>query len=347
MDAVPHFETSAAACAKALTFTWISRFGVPETITLDREPQFTSNLWLQLCEMLNISHWQTTANHPESNGAVKRLHRHLKDALRTRTAMATGSEELPFVLLRLHAQPREDTGLSPAEAVFCAPVVLPIEFLHNEEISVDSIIKNFSKTVGVPAASSPRHNYCTQLPNELPAVLLSAPLIWVRRGGIIPPLQQLYDDPYVFRAVAPAPSPSKLGHRTRSLPSAASRPARQRTPRLAACVAAADRQLRAQPVLLQPSGSRFQTRWFLRLPLQRRHKMVPEPFSYLARRFLHARDLRLLHSLHRHGTHPVNGHRPRGWTSDLFSFQPRPELGGSPVESCLRPWRRPNQSGVL
>jgi hypothetical protein len=127
MDAVPLSETSAAACAKALTFTWISCFRVPETITLDREPQFTSNLWLQLYEMLNISNWLTTAYHPEWNGAVERLHRHLKDALRARAAVATWSEELPFVLLGLRAQLREDTGLSPADAVFGSPIVLPIE----------------------------------------------------------------------------------------------------------------------------------------------------------------------------------------------------------------------------
>jgi transposase InsO family protein len=89
MEAVPLSDTSAVAFSKALTFSWISRFGVPETITSDRGPQFTSNLWLQLCEMLNISHRQTTAYLPESNGAVKRLHRHLKDVLRARTAAAT------------------------------------------------------------------------------------------------------------------------------------------------------------------------------------------------------------------------------------------------------------------
>ncbi len=123
MEAIPLSETSTAACAKALTFTWISRFGVPETITSDRGPQFTSNLWFQLCEMLNISHKQTTGYHPESNGTVERLHRRLKDALRARAAAATWSEELPIVLLRLRAQPREDTGLSPAEAVFGAQIV--------------------------------------------------------------------------------------------------------------------------------------------------------------------------------------------------------------------------------
>jgi transposase InsO family protein len=80
MEAVPLSDTSAAACAKALLFSWISCFGVPETITSDRGTQFTSNILSRLCEMLHISHRQTTAFHPESNGAVKRLYRRLKDA---------------------------------------------------------------------------------------------------------------------------------------------------------------------------------------------------------------------------------------------------------------------------
>ncbi len=110
-------------------------------------------------------------------------------------------------------------------------------------------------------------------------------------------------------------------------PSAALRLARLRTPCLAARVAAADCWAGAQAVLPQPSSSCFQTRWFLHLLLHRhRHTMVLELFFYPARRFLQARDQRHLHSLQKHGTRPVSGHCPRGWTSDLFSFQPRPEL---------------------
>jgi hypothetical protein len=75
MEAIPLSDMSAAACPKALTLTWISLFGVPKTITSNRGPQFTSNLWFKLCEMLHISHKETTANHPESKGAVERLYR--------------------------------------------------------------------------------------------------------------------------------------------------------------------------------------------------------------------------------------------------------------------------------
>jgi IS30 family transposase len=54
MEAIPLSDTSMAVCTNALTFTWISRFDVHETITSDRSTQFTSNL--KLCNMLHISH---------------------------------------------------------------------------------------------------------------------------------------------------------------------------------------------------------------------------------------------------------------------------------------------------
>jgi hypothetical protein len=162
--------------------------------------------------MLNISHKQTTAYHPESNGAVERLHRRLKDALCARAAAATWSKELPFVLLELRAQPREDTGLSPAEAVFDAQIVLLNEFLQNDELSVDTIVKKFSKTLHVSAPSLPRHNSSTELPSELPAELLSGPLVWVRRGGLVPPLQ-LYDGPYAVLRRGPRSFTIRVGSR--------------------------------------------------------------------------------------------------------------------------------------
>jgi hypothetical protein len=93
----------------------------------------------------------------------------------------------------LRAQPREDAGLSPAAAVFGAQIVLPNEFLQNDEFSVDTIVKIFSKTLHVSAPSLPRHNSSNDLPSKLPAELLSAPLVWVRRGSLVPPLQLLYN----------------------------------------------------------------------------------------------------------------------------------------------------------
>ncbi len=98
---------------------------------------------------------QTNA-YAESNGAVKRLHRHLKDEL---CATATWAEEIPCVLLGLGSQPREDTCLSPAEAILAPCLVLPKEFLQAEEFSIDKIATFFSKILDAPVFSLPsKHN---------------------------------------------------------------------------------------------------------------------------------------------------------------------------------------------
>jgi hypothetical protein len=70
------------------------------------------------------------------------MHCGLKDALRARTTANTWAEEIPWVLLVLRSQLREDTGLSLAEAVF-GTLVLPNEFLQAEKFSVD---QNFPKS---------------------------------------------------------------------------------------------------------------------------------------------------------------------------------------------------------
>ncbi len=80
--------------------------------------------------MLNILHRQTTAYHPEANGAFERLHLRLKDALCAGTTAATWAEEIPWVLLGL----------------FWYPLVLPNEFLQAEEFSIDQISKKFQKS---------------------------------------------------------------------------------------------------------------------------------------------------------------------------------------------------------
>ncbi len=58
-----------------------------------------------MCLLLQIKHRPTTAFLPQANGMVERLHRRLKDTLRTRGANATWAAELPWVLLGLHSQP--------------------------------------------------------------------------------------------------------------------------------------------------------------------------------------------------------------------------------------------------
>jgi hypothetical protein len=107
-------------------------------------------------------------------------------------SLATWAVEIPWVLLGLRALPKEDTGLSSAEAVLGAPIVLPNEFFKEEEIPVDTIKKSFVKSLDAPAFSLPRNSLSRQLPSELPADHLSARLVWVRCGGMVSLLHPLH-----------------------------------------------------------------------------------------------------------------------------------------------------------
>jgi hypothetical protein len=207
--------------------------------------------------------------------------------------------------------------------------------------------KNFQKTLHVSATSLPKHNSSTDLPSELPAELLSAPPHLgpsgrpgsTRSAALQLPLRVLRRGHRSFTIRVRSRDEVVAISRFKACTAADTTPGSpRRRSRLRVCT---------QAVLPQPSGSLFQTRWFLHILFWRCHEMVPEPFSYPARRFLHARDRRRHHRCHRHSTSPVNGHCHRGWTSDLFSSQPRPELGGSPVDTCLCPWQRSDQLGVL
>jgi hypothetical protein len=51
METIPLSETSAAACARALVFSWITPLWGAETINPDHGPQLNFNVWSQLCEM--------------------------------------------------------------------------------------------------------------------------------------------------------------------------------------------------------------------------------------------------------------------------------------------------------
>ena len=104
----------------------------------------------------------------------ERLHCHLKDTLR--------------------ASPREDTNISPAQALYGAPLVLPNQYLsiNNEQtmnefiIQIDNILKNLPMI---------RHNTAAdkELPEYLPHELGAADCVWVHRGGHA---TALYDGPY-------------------------------------------------------------------------------------------------------------------------------------------------------
>jgi len=191
LEAVPLANVEAATCRDALIRHWIARFGVPAHLTSDQGAQFTSSLWAQTCEVIGAHHNTTTAYHPQSNGMVERAHRRLKDALKARLATADWPDHLPWVLLDMNVAPKEDSGKSAAEMVYGTTLTLPAQLAAGEELPVDDILRDLQSSAPIPTRHGSR-----EPPTEPPAALAAAELVYVQKGGQLPPLAQPYSGPY-------------------------------------------------------------------------------------------------------------------------------------------------------
>ena len=80
-DAIPIQNIETRTVARAFIQNWVTRFGVPLSMTSDRGAQFTSELWSAMCNLLGTELHPTTAYHPQANGLVECSHSYLKAAL--------------------------------------------------------------------------------------------------------------------------------------------------------------------------------------------------------------------------------------------------------------------------
>lgn len=97
-----------------------STFGLPKCIQTDKGTNFTSTLFNQVLQQLNIKHITSSPYHPESQGALERFHQSLKTMLKTYcySTHRDWDEGVPFVLFAVRDVVQESLGFSPAELVF-------------------------------------------------------------------------------------------------------------------------------------------------------------------------------------------------------------------------------------
>uniref|UniRef100_A0A5S6QS23 Integrase catalytic domain-containing protein n=1 Tax=Trichuris muris TaxID=70415 RepID=A0A5S6QS23_TRIMR len=179
-EAVPLRNCQAEAVTRAFTSAWISRFGIPATLTTDKGRQFGSTLW--------------------ANGMVERFHRHLKSALATHAQHSSQwVDSLPFVMLGIRAAVKEDLRYSSAELVYGSSIRLPAVFFSSSRVEDPSAVMvhldAFFQAVRPTPSRPPAQRYW-----HIPRTLPTATLVFLRVDAHRPFLSPAYEGPYPVTA---------------------------------------------------------------------------------------------------------------------------------------------------
>jgi len=125
-----------------------------------------------------------------------------------RLASVDWPQHLPWVLLGLRTAPKEDSAVSSAELVYGAPLTLPAQLPAEEETTAEALRRSRA------AMEPPPVRHATlRSPTEPPVALRTAGLVYVRRGGTLPPLSPPYDGPYAVLQRGPKFFKLRIGER--------------------------------------------------------------------------------------------------------------------------------------
>ena len=131
-EAYPLPNMQADTVARVFLHNWICRIGVPHQIHTDQGTQFESQLFQELCKVLEVSKSCTTAYHPQGDGLVERLNRTIVSAVRVYAAHLPSmwDEYVPGVLLAYRSAVHSSTKCTPAMLMFGREMQLPADLVY-------------------------------------------------------------------------------------------------------------------------------------------------------------------------------------------------------------------------
>ena len=132
-EAIPLRNISAKKIIEAL-IKFFTLMGLPKTLQSDQGSNFMSRIFQQVMHELGIQQRNSSAYHPQSQGAIERFHQSMKYMLKTycHDNGKDWDEGLPFVLFAARETVSDSLGFSPFELVFGHNVRGPLKCLKEK-----------------------------------------------------------------------------------------------------------------------------------------------------------------------------------------------------------------------
>lgn len=136
VGAIPIPTQEADIIVRAFTEKIVLQYGIPKTILTDQGANFLSDLLKGVSKLLGIKKLQTTAYHPESNGALERSHSTFKEYLRNYINPQRDDWDswIPFGIFTYNTTPHTATKYSPYELLYGFKPEIPTSLQKSPEV---------------------------------------------------------------------------------------------------------------------------------------------------------------------------------------------------------------------
>ena len=177
-----------------------TRFGIPEELSTDGGPEFTSNAMAELLKEFGIRHRVSSAYHPHSNMRAELAVKNIKRAIRQNVDSNgnINNSRMAAAMLALKNTPDRDTRMSPAEYVFGRQLndTLPTGAHWTDSFGDDWRRTMEAREVAVAGRHERCHQKLSEHTKQLPPLCVgdhvaiqnqhgNHPLKWDKRGQVV------------------------------------------------------------------------------------------------------------------------------------------------------------------
>ena len=130
-EAYPIPNQEATTVARRFIGEFVCRYGAPLQILTDQGAQFQSQLFAEMCQLLNIDKTRTSSYHPQTDGLVERFNRTLTSMLShfVNDHQRDWDDHVPMVMMAYRSTSQETTNISPNRMMMGREIRLPIDLL--------------------------------------------------------------------------------------------------------------------------------------------------------------------------------------------------------------------------